>query len=192
MEPININRIERGCDVRQSNYALIGKPVGLNCRVLQVSRPVEIDRWEDEGGYPAPDWTEKFSWDEEERYRSAMRVRGSRKQRAAKAYIPRESINVIKVTKAAPVKVAMAKLDVRAEMERIEVLAIGNRLKERMREEVRRAGADKVKVAELEARIAEIMDVINAPKIAEAKRRADLRLLEHVFDVKYRVNKVAR
>ena len=48
MEPININRIERGCDVRQSNYALIGKPVGLNCRVLQVSRPVEIDRWEDE------------------------------------------------------------------------------------------------------------------------------------------------
>lgn len=118
MEAMNINYVDR-----QANYRLRGAPVKLFAKTLQGVRP-DGDGWEEV-------WDE--SWGTE-RCQSIPKLRGSRKQRAAKCLIPRESIRIVPKVVAAPLCVVEARL--------------ANKT------------AEEVRVAELEAKVRELMGLL--------------------------------
>lgn len=93
MEAMNINKYSRG-DARESNYRLLNEPVQLKVRMEHVPSADEL-QWEDDGG-PAVELVTEMTV--EEYHKQQMRLRGARKQRAARAYRPTESIKVVKVS----------------------------------------------------------------------------------------------
>jgi hypothetical protein len=105
---------------RTSNYRLRHEPVKLTNRVFKGHRP-------DGDGYEEI-WEES---DEVQRYRLSMRVRGARKQRAAKANIPKESIKLVPINQPKPAAVVLAILDKKTP-EQIRVLELEAELKKLM------------------------------------------------------------
>ncbi len=102
MQPMNINNIGGN----ESNYRLRGEPVKLAARVLVGCRP-DGDGWEE-------------VWDETsivERYRTMVKSRGSRKQRAAHAMIPRASVTIVKRLDVAMPEVVFARLEGKSDTE---------------------------------------------------------------------------
>ena len=106
MEAMNINKYSRGDD-RESNYRLLNEPVQLKVRMEHVLSDAERT-WEDEGGPTVPLVTEMTV---EQAIKSQMRVRGARKQRAARAYRPVESIKVVRINEPAPAEVVGVRLN---------------------------------------------------------------------------------
>ena len=148
MEAINIRHVGG-----ESNYRLLTEPVKLTIRTEHVPTKDEL-RWEDDGG-PAVDLTSEETV--EEYHKRMMRVRGARKQRAARMYRPVESMKIVKIGKPAPVEVA----------------------------EVRIAGGSEQdeKVAGLEAKIRELLGIVNREQNAEKRLSDSITLLTKKFGV---------
>jgi hypothetical protein len=151
MEAMNINKYSRGDD-RESNYRLLNEPVQLKVRMEHVLSDAECV-WEDEGGPTVSLVTEMTV---EQAIKAQMRVRGARKQRAAKAYRPTESIKV--VNQAAPA------------------------IKEVVGVRLAGGSAQDEKVAELEARIKELMAVARAPIVAAERKTESIKKFEVLFN----------
>src|SRR5271157_69073 len=105
MEAMNINKYSRGDD-RESNYRLLSEPVQLKVRTEHVPSTEEC-AWEDDGGPTVPLVTEMTV---EQAIKAQMRVRGARKQRAARAMRPVESIKVVRINEPAPAEVVGVRL----------------------------------------------------------------------------------
>ena len=105
MEAMNINKYSRGDD-RGSNYRLLNEPVQLKVRMEHVPSTEEC-AWEDDGGPTVSLVTEMTV---EQAIKSQMRVRGARKQRAARAMRPVESIKVVRINEPAPAEVVGVRL----------------------------------------------------------------------------------
>ena len=151
MNAMNISKHKRGDD-RESNYRLLTEPAQLKVRMEHVPSADEL-QWEDDGG-PAVELVTEMTV--EEYHKQQMRVRGARKQRAAKAYRPTESIKV--VNQAAP-----------AIKEVVSVRLAGG-------------SAQDEKVAELEARIKELMAVARAPIVAAERKAESIKKFESLFN----------
>jgi hypothetical protein len=93
----------------ESNYRLRGEPVKMVVKVTPVFDAPGTDAWETDGGAPAP-----LPYEEEirERYRTPVRSRVGRKQRAAKLARPIESITVVPLAKKpAPMEVVAVRME---------------------------------------------------------------------------------
>ena len=151
MNAMNISKHKRGDD-RESNYRLLTEPAQLKVRMEHVPSADEL-QWEDDGG-PAVELVTEMTV--EEYHKQQMRLRGARKQRAAKAYRPTESIKI--VNQAAP-----------AIKEVVSVRLAGG-------------SAQDEKVAELEARIKELMAVVRAPIVAAERKTESIKKFEVLFN----------
>ncbi len=140
---MNFNVIKKH-DNKESNYRLLDQGVKLTTRTHYPYVVPDGDGYTAAGGV-SPDFVER---DTEEVNKTLMRVRGARKQRAAKANVPRESIKVIPLT--TPVKMVEAV----AQFEEITL------------DEARL----KLAVVSLEEKIKEVMSVVNLQKAFESKR----------------------
>ena len=103
---MNINKYSRGDD-RESNYRLLNEPVQLKVRMEHVPSTEEC-AWEDDGGPTVSLVTEMIV---EQAIKAQMRVRGARKQRAARAMRPVESIKVVRINEPAPAEVVGVRLN---------------------------------------------------------------------------------
>lgn len=106
MDALNINKYSRGDD-RESNYRLLNEPVQLKVRMEHVPSTEEC-AWEDDGGPTVSLVTEMIV---EQAIKAQMRVRGARKQRAARAMRPVESIKVVRINEPAPAEVVGVRLN---------------------------------------------------------------------------------
>ena len=106
MDALNINKYSRGDD-RESNYRLLNEPVQLKVRMEHVPS-TEKCAWEDDGGPTVSLVTEMIV---EQAIKAQMRVRGARKQRAARAMRPVESIKVVRINEPAPAEVVGVRLN---------------------------------------------------------------------------------
>jgi hypothetical protein len=122
MDAININYVDR-----QANYRLRGAPVKLFAKTLQGVRP-DGDGWEEV-------WDESWGTNYS---KSVPKMKGSRKQAAARCLIPRESIRIVAKREAAPLCVVEARL--------------ANKT------------AEEVRIAELEAKVSELMGLLQGGK----------------------------
>ena len=151
MEAMNINKYSRGDD-RESNYRLLNEPVQLKVRMEHVLSDAECT-WEDEGG-PAVSLVTEMTV--EQAIKAQMRVRGARRQRAARAMRPVESIKVVRINEPAPAEVVGVRLN--------------------------GGSAQDEKVAELEARIKELMVDVCAPIAAAERKVESIKKLESLFN----------
>ena len=157
MDPMNINKYSRGSN-RGSNYRLLGAPLKLTYKRTQLLETPGSDTWEDDGGAVAPP-PEKLVVDQ--RFHSLARIRGPRKQRAARAYVPKESIRVVTPAEPAPMEVVAVRLAGGSEQDE--------------------------KVAALEARIKKLMDIVQAPVVAEERRKESIARFEKLFNQERKV-----
>ena len=152
METTNFNTMKRGDNV-VSNYRLMNEPVKLTTKLYEPYVVPDGDGWAETGavcGVPV-----KVSIDKK-RYSQLMRLRGSRKQRAAKAFIPRESIKVVSQSKPVAAAVGIAIYEGKTEQE--------------------------IQIAQLEARIREVMGLVNKQKAVERRKVESTETLERVFE----------
>ena len=105
MNAMNISKHKRGDD-RESNYRLLNEPVQLKVRMAHVPSTEEC-AWEDDGGSTVSLVTEMTV---EQAIKAQMRVCGARKQRAARAMRPVESIKVVRINEPAPAEVVGVRL----------------------------------------------------------------------------------
>ena len=105
LDATNIRQLHRGDD-RGSNYRLLNEPVQLKVRMEHVPSTEEC-AWEDDGGPTVSLVTEMTV---EQAIKAQMRVRGARKQRAARAMRPVESIKVVRINEPAPAEVVGVRL----------------------------------------------------------------------------------
>lgn len=147
MDPMNFNILRRN-DARESNYTLRDKKVQLTVTCQPLYETPDAGVWEGEGGALPP-----ASYEEtvEEVNKRTMRIRGARKQRAARAYVPRESIKIIPLVTPAPVEVAEVRL---RHMRDGEVLGT----KKTAEKEAQLAREEEIAV--LEHKVRKLMDVI--------------------------------
>ena len=90
MQAMNVRTLQRGDD-RGSCYRLLREPVKLTTKTVHVMDDDEC-RWEDDGGPSVELVLEETT---EEHVKRMMRVRGARKQSAARMVRPRESVKII-------------------------------------------------------------------------------------------------
>ena len=131
---MNFNVIEKN-DARESNYRLLGNPVKLRTKVYLPWCQPDGDGWEEVGGVcgvPVESETEEVC-------KRIARIKSGRKQRAARAKVPRESIKVV------PLKEPVRMVEAVAQFEGIDVVE----------------AQYKVDVMKLEAEIKRIMDLVN-------------------------------
>ena len=126
METMNIRRHRRG-DESGCNYSLRDKKLDLKAVHVPVLAQDGTDRFEDDGGAVPP----IVELTEQEKYRTDVRIHPPRKQRAAKAYIPKETIKVVHMGKPVVREKAIAIFEGKS--------------------------PDEVKLAELEGRVRELM-----------------------------------
>lgn len=142
---MNIRRTLDGSEIL-SNYRLLSEPVKLKARTglhyvvpsgdgYEPSDPVEVEV--------------------DYRKRTYMNLRGSRKQRAARAMVPRESIKIVKIGEPVAPPVAMAILAGKS--------------------------AEEIKVVSLETEIQRLWGIVRAPEVAKQKKRESLDKLEQLF-----------
>lgn len=105
MQTTNIRTLKRGDD-RGSCYRLLSEPVKLMTKTVHVM-DVDECRWEDDGG-PSVELTHEETT--EEHVKRMMRVRGARKQSAARMVRPRESVKIINMSKPAVPEVVEVRL----------------------------------------------------------------------------------
>ena len=153
MDPVNIKKYKRG-DAYGSAYRLLSEPVALKVKLQHVPGPEEL-AWEDDGGPSVPQVVEVTV---KEYHRQRIGLRGSRKQRAARAVAPKESVRVVNLTKPAPMEVVAVRLAGGSEQDE--------------------------KVAALEARIKALMAVVRAPIVAEERRKESISRFEELFNAK--------
>lgn len=183
MEPSSIRTHKRG-KPDNTNYRLLDQSVSMVVRSEHFLDDEEC-RWEGEGG-ACVDLVREESV--EEINRQKMRLRGSRKQRAARAYIPKETIKVIEVSKIEPPSVTMAKVKViEAESQAIEAAqsslpaadrkaAVQGLLEDRVRLQ------KDVEVERLKEQMARILGLLSARKDEEKERKESLARLERFFN----------
>jgi hypothetical protein len=135
MDATNIRTIKRG-NSAESNYALRDRPLELRATHVPLLQGVGTDAWEDDGGFVPP----IVELDGADKSRQKIGIRPPRKQRAARANVPRESINVVSMSKPVPRGVAIAIYEGKSEQE--------------------------VEIARLEARIRELMLAVERPNPA--------------------------
>jgi len=90
-----------------SNYRLRGEPVKLNAKEFRGFYKPDGDGYEEV-------WHETSS---AEKLRDKMRLRGSRKQLAARQMVPRSSVTIVKTGEPVAPKVAIAKLEGKSEQD---------------------------------------------------------------------------
>jgi hypothetical protein len=150
----------------RSNYRLIDEPLRLKLRIIPVLDGVDEQSWENEGGALAPPPCEMTL---EEAFGQRMRVRDSRKQRAARAVRPINAITLVPQQKPAPMQVVAARLSGASEVQ--------------------------VEIAKLEAQVAQLMGVVEArrrrdleakQKIEDAEkvRRGSVAAFEALFNAR--------
>lgn len=94
---MNFSEYKRNNDGLCSNYRLRDEPVNLSTRIIPVFNAPGTESWENEGGaLPGPPYEETV----EASNRAKMRVKGARKQRAAKLVVPRNTITVVPIKQA--------------------------------------------------------------------------------------------
>ena len=154
MNPVNFG-IYTHRDVRESNYRLLDERTKFTVKIITILDAPGVDVWEGEGGYCPP-----ALYEEEVMFKSKtlMNVRGARKQRAAKQYIPKELIKVVSMAQPIGKTVAMAIVTGQSD--------------------------ENIKIAELEARIKALLGIVRAPVVAAEKKAASLKKLEEVFEMK--------
>jgi hypothetical protein len=130
-----------------SNYRLLDEKVKLATRINLPYVVPDGDGWETVAASSII-----VEATEEQLNRSKVQLRGSRKQRAARAVVPRESIKIIPIVKPACVEVA----------------------------EARMVGGDE-QVAQLEHEIRKLMDVVKHRAEAKARYDASVLLLQEKF-----------
>ena len=170
MEPVNIHKyILR--DARGSNYRLRGEKIQTFCTTTPVFNFPGVDSWEDDGGMVAPPpVTKEINWGDQFK----MRRRGSRKQIAARKVRKVETAAVVVVKKPQPVEV-------------VDVLYKNMDDNGRVSE----TGLEQVKVAELRAKISQMLEILGrkeraAKQAADAKNRLAIAKakLEAIFQEK--------
>ena len=159
--PTTINTYSRG-DVHGSNYRLLSEPIKLQSKAACFLEAAGTDSWEDDGGaivdnIPVVETVEETN-------RRLMRVRGARKQRAAKAYRPIESIKVINTNKPAEPIVAMAEASGRT--------------------------VDEEKILQLQAKIAQLMGQVKKQEEAKVKKQESVARLVETFNEQKRIKVV--
>ena len=102
---VNVRTIKRGDD-HESCYRLLSEPAQLKLRTTHVM-DVEECRWEDDGGLSVELTTEMTV---AQAFKQQMTVRGARKQAAARAVRPTESVKVICMSKPATPEVVGVRL----------------------------------------------------------------------------------
>ncbi len=107
MSPVNFNKFSRNA-AQESNYRLLAEPMQLKIRTEHFLSADEI-RMDDDGCPNHPDLVVEETVAEYSK--RMMRIRGARKQRAARAYRPIESMKVVKVSKPAPAEVVGVRLN---------------------------------------------------------------------------------
>jgi hypothetical protein len=156
MESTNINKFKRG-DVRESNYRLLSEPVQLKVKTVHVPDIGEL-RWEDDGGpsieYISEETVEAIN-------RSRIKIRGPRKQTAARALKPKESIRIVPVNPPRTPK-------------ELEDRALGLN----------------VQIAKLETQVRNFKEEARRKAQAENARRTALENLERLFNVQRRLSVV--
>jgi hypothetical protein len=126
METVNIKTHKRG-DELGSNYALRDSKLNLKATHTPVYEAPGSDRFDDDGGYiPRP-----IELTDAEKYRSSVRIRPAKKQRAAKCLVPKESIKVVSMSKPVPRPVAIAIFEDKTEQE-VEIARLEARVRELM------------------------------------------------------------
>lgn len=132
---MNFNKIVQG-EKLHGNYRLRQEPVESTIKVVPVLDAPGTEEWENEGGACAPP---PYEISLRERYKTEVRVRGPRKQQAARMFVPKESIRIVKTAEPVDHKVAIARLEDKT-VEQVEVDELKRKI-EQMAELVRRQQA---------------------------------------------------
>lgn len=119
MEMININNYKRGDVV--SNYRLRGEPVKLAAKEFNGFYIPDGD------GYVEA-WKETSAT---EKLRDKMRLRGSRKQRAARQAVPLSSVTIVKPGGTVSPRVAIAMLEGKSQQD-VRIIELEEKIKQLM------------------------------------------------------------
>ena len=161
-------------DIHESNYRLRENKASFELTVYdQLVRP-DGDGYEVVGMLAVPRKVEV----QEKVAKREVRMRLGRKQRSARLAVPRETITVVPVIKPAPVEVAMARIKILDEVQ----LALELEAKPADIANIKVQGEQAIEVAKLEARIRELLGIVNAPKIAAQRKAESIRRLEELFN----------
>ena len=156
MEATNIRQLHRGDD-RGSNYRLLNEPVQLKVRMEHVPSTEEC-AWEDDGGPTVSLVTEMTV---EQAIKAQMRVRGARKQSAARIARPFESSRIVKVAEPAPMRVVAVRL---------------------------RDGSERdEQIAALEAQVEVLLGLVRAPIVAAERKAKSIEWFKTLFNVERKV-----
>ena len=153
---MNFNEFQRG-DVRGSNYRLLSEPVQLKVRMEHVPS-IEECIFEDDGG-PAVERVTEMTV--EEYHKQQMRLRGARKQSAARIARPFESSRIVKVAEPAPMRVVAVRL---------------------------RDGSERdEQIAALEAQVEVLLGLVRAPIVAAERKAKSIERFKTLFNVERKV-----
>ena len=149
MEPINIVKYD-GSGLKRANYRLLDEPTKLVAKLHEPWVRPDGEGWEVVG---MSDQVRVVTT--EEANKQKIKVRPPRKQRAARAYVPKESIKVVPAGAPAPLEVAVARIE----------------------------GKDET-IAAMEARVRELMGIVAARKAKEQARVKAIAAFESIFNEK--------
>jgi len=151
MNAMNFNEFQRG-EVRGGSYRLLTEPAQLRVRMEHVPSADEL-QWEDDGG-PAIELVTEMTV--EEYHKQQMRLRGARKQSAARIARPFESSRIVKVAEPAPMRVVAVRL---------------------------RGGSERdEQIAALEAQVEVLLGLVRAPIVAAERKAESIKRLESLFN----------
>ena len=151
MNAMNFNEFQRG-EVRGGSYRLLTEPAQLRVRMEHVPSADEL-QWEDDGG-PAVELVTEMTV--EEYHKQQMRLRGARKQSAARIARPFESSRIVKVAEPASMRVVAVRL---------------------------RGGSERdEQIAALEAQVEVLLGLVRAPIVAAESKAESIKRLEALFN----------
>lgn len=196
----NINRITKN-DPKQSNYRLRDEPIKMVAKEYDIWVVPEGDGWAPASGeaYKELDVLEVMA-------KREVRIHGGRKQRSARAYVPRESITIVQPKKAVEFDLAMELYRVECEVTDIwesglkaieDAKAAGEKLINPMIAQLEKdvaAHREKrkkdIEIKECEAKIKELLGLLNRPKVAAERKKESLKRLEQIFNIDRKVRPV--
>ena len=156
MNAKNFNEFHRG-EVRGGSYRLLTEPAQLKVRMEHVPSADEL-QWEDDGG-PAVELVTEMTV--EEYHKQQMRLRGARKQSAARIARPFESSRIVKVAEPAPMRVVAVRL---------------------------RDGSERdEQIAALEAQVEVLLGLVRAPIVAAERKAKSIERFKTLFNVERKV-----
>jgi hypothetical protein len=119
-----------------------------------------------------------------------IRMRLGRKQRAARAYIPKETIRIVKKVDPAPVGVAEIRILGMMEIEQALLLNRGVRKTAVKVAQIRDWVGKQSEVKFLEHKIARLMGIIEAPKVAAKLKEDSITRLQELWNIKRKVRAI--